>query len=191
MSTQACVVLLLLLASSTEALRAVQPGHLSRRAALATASSTLIAAPAIAYDSVPTVKPDFDKLEKLRKEREAQAKKNQQQLKPLLEQFNLASDSTSFAKACDDLSLWLIGKSGLPEGLDAPSIRDVIQDAYQARPQRGYKCKETRSGICYTAGEEVEAAYASVLGVLRKYASRPGKGTLQSDGVSAANSAAF
>ena len=70
-------------------------------------------------------------------------------------------------------------------------LRQAVQEAYQTQPQQAYKCKETRSGICYTAGQDVELAYSSVLGVLRKYASRPGKGTLQSDGVSAANSAAF
>ena len=55
-----------------------------------------------------------------------------------------------------------------------------------------YKCKTTRNGICYTKGPAVETAYTGVINELRRSASRAsGKGALISDGISAANSAAF
>ena len=46
-------------------------------------------------------------------------------------------------------------------------------------------------GICYSPGEPADSAHDSALTELRKYATRKGKGSLMSDGISAANSAAF
>ncbi len=48
-----------------------------------------------------------------------------------------------------------------------------------------------RTGVCYTKGASIESSYTAVLNVVRKYATKAFKGSLISDGVSAANSAAF
>ena len=73
------------------------------------------------------------------------------------------------------------------------AIRDVIQDAYNSFPTFAYSegCKGMRTGVCYTKGAAIESSYTAVLNVVRKYATKAFKGSLISDGVSAANSAAF
>mmetsp|Transcript_26760 Transcript_26760/g.66189 ORF Transcript_26760/g.66189 Transcript_26760/m.66189 type:complete len:199 (+) Transcript_26760:16-612(+) len=146
-----------------------------------------------AYDSVKSAEPTFEELEKKRLARRAQMESSRKRVKPYLDALTSAADGKSFAKAADDLSLWLIGEGKLPEGLDASLIRDLIQDAYKALPMEKYYCEETRTnqGICFTPGPAAEDAYKAVIRELRKASSSKGKGALMSDGVSAANSAAF
>jgi hypothetical protein len=60
---------------------------------------------------------------------------------------------------------------------------------------RRFACEKTRTndGICFRPGPPADDAYYAVIKELRKYATIYGgkKGALNSDGVSAANSAAF
>jgi len=151
------------------------------------------ALPVDAYDKLKSIDADFEALEKKRMQREAKMDENRKRLKPLLDKIASSTDAESFAEATDSLAFWLIGEGKLPEGLDAPGIRDTIQDAYKALPQRKFRCEPTRdnNGVCLSPGPLADDAYKVVLSELRKYATKPGKGSLMSDGVSAANSAAF
>ena len=105
-----------------------------------------------------------------------------------------ANTPEEYAKAVDNLSLWIIGKGSLPEGIDAPIVRDAIQDNWQKLPANvcvGCEVTRVNNGICCSPGRVADDAYYAALKELRKYATRKGKGSLMSDGVSAANSAAF
>ena len=115
-------------------------------------------------------------------------------IKPLIDALAKSTNEKEFAAAADDLALWVIGEGKLPEGIEAPAIRDAVSDAYESLPiVTRYACEKTRNngGICYSRGANAEAAYSSALRELRTYFTRKGKGSLMSDGVSAANSAAF
>jgi hypothetical protein len=147
-----------------------------------------------AYDNVKTTKPDFDALEKKRLAREAVAAKNDARIEPYLQALRLANDEKSFSDAADGLSVWLVGEDGLPEGLAAPEIRDAIKESYDTLPMiYQYKCAKTRDngGQCQTPGFRADDAYKTALNTLRAKSTQAYKGSLQSDGVSAANSAAF
>ena len=97
-----------------------------RRSFALGATTALISPRAVrCYDQLPSETPDFKALEKKREQRSALAEKNKQRLRPYLDAFSSVTDAESFVSACDKLSLWLIGENGLPEGLDAPAIRDA------------------------------------------------------------------
>lgn len=147
----------------------------------------------LAYDSVPKIETTFAEQEALRKKREAMQAKNRAEIKPYLTALAEAKDANTFGAAADNLSLWIIGKGTLPSGIDAAAVRDAINDAYEALPRRAYRCEKTRDndGVCFRPGPPADDAYMACLKELRKYATRKGKGSLMSDGVSAANSAAF
>ena len=121
---------------------------------------TAAASPALAYDSVPEIKPDFDALEKKRLERAALAEKNAKRLRPYVKQITDATDAASFAEACDKLALWVIQEGSLPEGINPVLIRDAISDAYNLLPQKAYACEKTRTndGICFQPGEPADSA---------------------------------
>ena len=157
------------------------------------AAAAVFAPPATAYDQLPTQTPDFEAMEKARLERTARMNKNKQEIKPYLTKITNADTVLAFSDAADELTVWMIGKGKMPEGIDAPRVRDVLQDAYTELPQKGYACEMTRTnkGICFSPGEPADSAYDSAIDTLRKFATRKGKGSLMSDGVSAANSAAF
>ena len=182
---------MLLIALSTLALQL--PSNVGRREVVVGAVASFSPLAASAYDTLPTQTADFDAMEKARLAREAAAKKNKAEVKPYLKAISVSSTGQEFSDATDSFSLWLIGKGKLPDGIDAPAVRDIIQDTYQALPQRAYACEMTRTnkGICYSPGEPADGAYSAAITQLRKYATRKGKGSLMSDGVSAANSAAF
>jgi hypothetical protein len=167
-------------------------GTVSRRSALL-AAGALPAASAAAYDTLPTVDPDLVAMEKQRAERAAKLKKNVERIQPYLKKIKIAEDATAFADACDSLSLWIIGEGSLPEGIDAREVKDVIQATYDTLPKKGYACEATRTnkGVCFSPGPPADDAYTATIKELRKYATRKGKGALISDGVSAANTAAF
>jgi len=137
---------------------------------------------------------------------------NKLKFKPYLDKVAGSTDPASFAAATDELCLFLIGEGRLPEGIEAPRVRDVIVDAYkslplsvrytkkEAAPPGLPPCEETRTngGVCFSPGALAEDAYNTSLRELRKvaasrsgYVAGSGKGALISDGVSAANSAAF
>ena len=166
---------------------------LQRRAALGLGVLTAFNAAASAYDTLPEVKMDLADAEKRRKEAEGRIQKNKAEAKPYLAKISTAQKPEDFAAACDAFALYIIGKEKFPEGLDARAIRDVIQDAYNSFPTYAYSegCKGMRTGVCYTKGAAIESSYTAVLNVVRKYATKAFKGSLISDGVSAANSAAF
>ena len=166
---------------------------LQRRAALGLGVLTAFNAAASAYDTLPEVKMDLAEAEQNRKVAEARIKKNKAEAKPYLAKISTAEKPEDFAAACDAFALYIIGKEKFPEGLDARAIRDVIQDAYNSFPTYAYSegCKGMRTGVCYTKGASIESSYTAVLNVVRKYATKAFKGSLISDGVSAANSAAF
>ena len=128
------------------------PAFTRRGACLAaTAAVTL---PGHAYDSVPTIKPDFEQLEKKRLAREALEKKNEQRIKPYLDEISAATTPQQYADGCDKLAVWIIGEGTLPTGIDPAAVRDVVQDTYEALPQVGYSCEKTRTnnGVCYSPG---------------------------------------
>ena len=173
----------------------VQGAASTRRDALLGAAAAAFAFPADgrAYDSIAPVQADLAELEKKRKAREEVMKRAKQEIKPLLRTISSAATPADYSDAVDQLTVWLIGKGSLPEGIDAGAVRDVIQDTYESLPQRAYACEMTRTnkGICFSPGEPADSAYKASIGQLRKFATRKGKGSLMSDGVSAANSAAF
>ena len=188
------LVLLGMMLGCTQALRISTPMRCGRRTLLA--ATAAVATPlksALAYDTVPQQDADFAAMEKARLERAARGQKNRQRIKPLVDAITAATDQQTFASASDKLSVWLIGEGKLPEGIDAVIVRDTIVDAYKALPQKSYYCEMTRTnqGICYSPGPIADDSYTAVLRELRKCATRKGKGSLMSDGVSAANSAAF
>ena len=104
-----------------------------------------------AYDSVPALDTGFAEAEALRKKREEQQRKNSAEIKPYLVAIADARDASGFSSAADGLSLWLIGKGKLPEGIDAPGVRDAINDSYEALPRKAYRCEKTRDndGVCF------------------------------------------
>jgi len=133
-------------------------------------------------------------MEKKRLAREALAAKNRARIEPYLKALQLANDEKTFSDAADNLAVWLVGESSLPEGLDAPEIRDQIVESYKTLPLLyQYKCAKTRDngGVCLTPGLRADDSYKTALNTLRGRATKAFKGSLQSDGVSAANSAAF
>ena len=146
-----------------------------------------------AYDSLPTIDTNFAEAEVLRKKREAERVKNAAEIKPYLAAIAEAKDAKSFGQAADSLSLWIIGKGKIPDGIEASEVRDAVNDYYESLPRFGYRCEKTRdnNGVCFYPGPPADDAYKALIRELRKYATRKGKGSLMSDGVSAANSAAF
>ena len=148
---------------------------------------------AAAYDTIAPVTADFDEMERKRKAREEMLNKNRAEIKPYLNKVSSSTTPAEYSDAVDELVLWMIGKGKLPEGIDALSVRDTIQDTWESLPQKAYACEMTRTnkGVCYSPGEPADGAYYAAITELRKYATRKGKGSLMSDGVSAANSAAF
>ena len=146
-----------------------------------------------AYDSVPTIETDFAEQEALRKKREEARSKNAAEIKPYLAAIAEAKDAKTFGQAADNLSLWIIGKGRLPDGIDPAEVRDAVNDVYESLPRFGYRCEKTRdnNGVCFMPGPPADDAYKALIRELRKYSTRKGKGSLMSDGVSAANSAAF
>ena len=173
----------------------VQTTASTRRDALLGAAAAALAFPAEgrAYDSIAPVQADLADLEKKRKAREEVMKRAKQEIKPLLRTISSATTPAEYSDSVDQLTVWLIGKGSLPEGIEAGAVRDVIQDTYESLPQKGYACEMTRTnkGVCFSPGEPADSAYKTSIAQLRKYATRKGKGSLMSDGVSAANSAAF
>ena len=159
----------------------------------ATAAINVVPLRATAYDTVPQQTADFEKAEKLRLARAAAIKKNKEAIKPMLDAVKRATTNAEYSDGVEQLTVWIIGKGSLPEGIDAREVRDVIQDTWEALPVKAYACEMTRTnkGICYSPGEPADSAHDSALTELRKYATRKGKGSLMSDGISAANSAAF
>jgi hypothetical protein len=174
---------------------ATSPGVIGRRelgALAGMAVLTLANRECSAYDSIPTIDPNFGDLEQKRRDQAKEISANKAMLKPYLDKFIGAFDEKSFEAASDNLAVWIINQGKLPTGIDPRSVRDVIQTTYESMPTFSYKCKTTRNGICYTKGPAVETAYTGVINELRRSASRAsGKGALISDGISAANSAAF
>ena len=156
---------------------------------LAVAASAL---PAYAYDSVPTISPDFDKLEKKRIAREEMEKKNRARIQPHLDEVAAAVTPQAYTDACDKLAVYIIGEGALPSGIDAAEVRDVVQDTYEALPQVGFACEKTRTnnGVCYSPGPLADDANKATLYELRKYAMGKTKGVSANQGVSSANGAA-
>ena len=172
-------IMLLLAVVGALALRLNQP-HIGRREVNAAAVAAIVLpAPASTANEFP--------------ELDAKIAKQLAMIRPQLKAVAAATTAGEFSDAADQLVLWIISKGEIPEGVDAKAIRDVLRTAYLALPQRAYGCEMTRTnkGICYSPGEPADSAYESALKYLRKYATRKGKGVMMSDGVSAANSAAF
>ena len=172
-----------LLCASLSALRLPSPTRPSRsksralsRRDLAAALSTLpllVSRPALAgiedgigvargqYDTVAQQEANFAEMEKRRTERAARIKRNQKEAKPYLTKIAEADGNVAFAAACDEFSVWLIGKQGLPDGLEPPAIRDIVNDSYAGLKTRPYDCAKTRTnkGVCYSPGEPADSAY--------------------------------
>lgn len=204
MLRQQCACCLLVCCAPAEAMRAaggassrMRERVLSRReCGFLGALSALASTPTIvgAYDNIKDIKPDFAELEKKRLAREATKTKNDKRIEPYLEALRLANDEKSFADAADSLAVWLVGEESLPEGLSAPEIRDAIKESYDTLPMvYSYRCAKTRDngGVCQTPGFRADDAYKTALNTLRAKSTKAYKGSLQSDGISAANSAAF
>ena len=82
----AVLALCAVLTASALQLRPAGP-HQARREVLLGAAAAAVPSWASAYDSVPTIEPNFDANEKARKEREAKMKKNQAEVKPFLKKI--------------------------------------------------------------------------------------------------------
>ena len=193
------------------------PPPLSRRRALSAAAAGVSGVfgalgGAGAYDEIPQVSGEFAELEKLRLERTAAIKQNKAKYKPLLDDIANVETEKEFADTTERLILAIIKDGRVPEGVEATRIRDVIVDAYKElpltlkwtnkqKPPPGLgKCEVTRTnnGVCFSPGALAEGSLNSSLRELRKYAKTrdgrtagAGKGALISDGISAANNAAF
>jgi hypothetical protein len=166
---------MLLLATLVSSL-ALRPPPLGRRQACGTFVAA-VSLPAHAYTL------DLD----------AKITKSPAPIQPYLTAVASTKTATEFSDAVDLLVAWIIGQGEVPEGVDPRTIRDVLRVTYLALPQRAYGCEMTRTnkGVCYSPGEPADSSYDSALKQVRKYATRKGKGALMSDGVSAANGAAF
>jgi hypothetical protein len=134
-------------------------------AALATASA------ASAYDAIPVVEADFAAAERSRKEREALAKKRTESLLQKLAPLEAAKSEAEFVPACDDLALWVISETSIPEGIKVKELVKRITNSLEALPRKSYACEATRTnnGVCYTPGRQAEAAYDALIKQIRKY----------------------
>ena len=134
-------------------------------AALATASA------ASAYDAIPVVEADFAAAERARKEREALAKKRTESLLQKLAPLEAAKSEAEFVPACDDLALWVISETSIPEGIKVKELVKRITNSLEALPRKSYSCEATRTnnGVCYTPGRQAEAAYDALIKQIRKY----------------------
>lgn len=134
-------------------------------AALATASA------ASAYDAIPVVEADFAAAERARKEREALAKKRTESLLQKLAPLEAAKSEAEFVPACDDLALWVISETSIPEGIKVKELVKRITNSLEALPRKSYACEATRTnnGVCYTPGRQAEAAYDALIKQIRKY----------------------
>lgn len=151
----------------------VECSAMDRRSAVlgALGCGLLAAAPAasLAYDAIPEVKPDFEKLERQRAE---QALKDRGKIKELNEKVKVLESATKneeFVASADDLALWVIGEKRFPDGVKVKELVNRIKLTYDDMPVIKYKCKETRSGICETHDPRVEDAMTGLMGQMRKY----------------------
>lgn len=149
---------------------------LDRRQALSTGfgaalAGAFAAAPVVAYDSIPTVEPDFAAMEKARNERLAKAAKRAESLYAKVKAVEASKIESEFITAMDALALWVIGEGNIPEGVGVKELVKRITIAYDALPKKNYACEATRTnnGICYTPGKGAELAYESTIKEIRKY----------------------
>jgi hypothetical protein len=126
---------------------------------------------ASAYDSIPTVEPDFAASEKARKDREAKAAAKAVQLRKKAAAIKAATSEEPFVAACDDMALWVIGEGSIPEGIRMKEFVAELKDTYESLPKKSYSCEVTRTnnGRCYTPGKGAELAFESLLKQLRQY----------------------
>jgi len=127
--------------------------------------------PTNAYDSIPTVEPDFAALEKARAARDLKAKERTASLVKVLKPLEQSSTEAEFITAADNCALWVIGEGSIPDGIGVKTLVSRIRISYDALPKRGYQCPKTRDngGICYSPGKGAELAYESLIKEIRKY----------------------
>ena len=140
---------------------ATSPGVIGRRelgALAGMAVLTLANRECSAYDSIPTIDPNFGDLEQKRKDQAKEISANKAMIKPYLDKFIGAFDEKSFEAASDNLAVrcllyaahpvrarmnlaparrgqvWIIKQGKLPTGIDPRSVRDVIQTTYESMP---------------------------------------------------------
>ncbi|KAL1520348.1 hypothetical protein AB1Y20_021938 [Prymnesium parvum] len=135
------------------------------------AAAALFAVRVSAYDTLPTVDPDFEKIERLRLEREAATKKKTQQVLSFVKAIEAARTKDEFITAADKFAIFIIGEGKFPEGLKVKELVKRITEAYESLPKERYYCEETRTnqGICYTPGKDAEAAYEALIKEVRQY----------------------
>jgi len=147
---------------------------MGRRDALKAASATALfglplAAPA--YDAIPDVDPDFEKMQKLREERTAEARKKTVVFNGYIKEIEAAADKDAYIAAADKFALFIIGEGKFPEGANIKGIVKRITLAYEDLPQKKYRCAPTRTnnGVCTTPGKDVEDAYQALVNQIDKY----------------------
>ena len=103
---------------------------------------------------------DFAAAERTRKEREALAKKRTESLLQKLAPLEAAKSEAEFVPACDDLALWVISETSIPEGIKVKELVKRITNSLEALPRKSYACEATRTnnGVCYTPGRQAEGA---------------------------------
>jgi len=100
-------------------------------------------------------------------------KKETAQLLPYVEAIEKTTTADDFEKAADEFALFIIGKGSIAEGVRVKDLATRIRVAYEALPQKAYKCpkgQEKRDGaLCYTPGVNAELAFAGLMKQMRKY----------------------
>eukprot|EP00324_Dicrateria_rotunda_P006179 CAMPEP_0206154076 /NCGR_PEP_ID=MMETSP1474-20131121/1091_1 /ASSEMBLY_ACC=CAM_ASM_001110 /TAXON_ID=97495 /ORGANISM="Imantonia sp., Strain RCC918" /LENGTH=198 /DNA_ID=CAMNT_0053552119 /DNA_START=35 /DNA_END=631 /DNA_ORIENTATION=- len=128
-------------------------------------------APALAYDTIPTADPDFEKIQKLRQEREAADKLEVKKINGFIKEIENAPSAEAFIAACDKFSLYVIAQGKFPDGSNVKGLVTRIRESYELLPKRAFACEKTRTndGVCFSPGKDVESAYESLLREMRKY----------------------
>lgn len=169
--------ILLCLGVSSHAFKTPPPtpplATLQRRGAVAGLLGLALTLPArvVAYDTIPSVDPDFGAMEKARSERATSARSRTAALLVVLKPLEAAKSEAEWIPACDNLALWVIKEGSIPEGIGVKPLVKRIREAYGLLPKRSYRCPATRTndGKCYTPGPGAEAGYEALLKEIRTY----------------------
>ena len=172
--------ILILTASTASAALVRPPPSFSRRTAVAAAACVmplplLAPAPVLAYqDAAAAMAEQFAAAEAARASRSARTEVARRGFELRLDELtSLPRTAERFVRSSDELSLYLIGEGGLPEGVSVQVVVGRLRAAYNQLPKYRVECeRKDRLDECFSHGPAAEAAYAALLRQLRKYAQK-------------------
>ena len=162
------MVLLLLTSTTTAALDLRRsPPKLSRRtvAVAACVAPLLAPAPLWAYqDAAAAMAEQFAAAEAARSSRSAKVEVARRGFERRLDELtSLPRTADRFVRDSDELSLYMIGEGGLPEGVSVQVVAGRLRAAYNQLPKYRVECeRRDRLDECYSRGPAAEAAYAAL-----------------------------